>query len=149
MYERKIRGTKRQLTACNAAMRETDDEALKSKLKMVFDDQSVRLKSHEKELRDFCKQTKRRVDSSRTQVYTVKDDQGRIRGFDRSVSQKAVLANRKLEGETLREFVEKASDSDIIKKDKMLKMNLQAFAEKDIKNQDSALLKRAIRKYQA
>ncbi len=149
-YERKIRETKRQLTACNAAMRETDDEALKSKLKMEFDDQSVRLKSQEKELRDFCKQTKRRVDSSRTQVYAVKDDQGRIRGFDRSVSQKAVWANRKLEEETLREFVEKASDSDIIKeKDKMLKMNLQTFAERDIKNQDSASLKRAIRKYQA
>lgn len=46
------------------------------------------------------------------------------------------------------ESIEKSSDSGIIKKNRgMLKMNLQFFAEKDIKKQESNSLKRAIRNY--
>lgn len=46
--------------------------------------------------------------------------------------------------------VEKQIGSGIIKeKGNILKMNLQFFAEKDIKNQESGSLKRAIRKYQS
>ena len=46
--------------------------------------------------------------------------------------------------------VEKHTDSVIIKeKGNILKMDLQFFAEKDIKNQESVSLKRAIRKYQS
>lgn len=49
-----------------------------------------------------------------------------------------------------RKSVAKASGSGIIKgKGSTLKMDLQFFAEKDIKNQKSGSLKRAIRKYQA
>lgn len=49
-----------------------------------------------------------------------------------------------------KESVAKASGSGIIKgKGSTLKMDLQFFAEKDIKNQQSGSLKRAIRKYQA
>ena len=49
-----------------------------------------------------------------------------------------------------RKSVAKASSSGIIKgKGSTLKMDLQFFAEKDIKNQQSGSLKRAIRKYQA
>ena len=45
--------------------------------------------------------------------------------------------------------VEKDPDFGIIKKNKdILKMNLQFFAEGDIKRQESGSLKRAIRKYQ-
>ena len=40
-------------------------------------------------------------------------------------------------------------NDDIIKKNKSLKINLQLFAEKDIHNQNSNSLKRAIRKYKA
>ena len=48
------------------------------------------------------------------------------------------------------ERVEKRVDDGIInKKEDMLKIDLQFFAEKDIKNQESRSLKRAIRKYQA
>ena len=46
-------------------------------------------------MKDFCKQTGRPVGSARTQVYAVKDDSGRIVNFGRSVSQKAVWANKK------------------------------------------------------
>lgn len=54
-------------------------------------------------------------------------------------------------GETKRaETVAKRVDDGIInKKEDMLKIDLQFFAEKDIKNQESRSLKRAIRKYQA
>lgn len=49
-----------------------------------------------------------------------------------------------------KESIAKASGSGIIKgKGSTLKMDLQFFAEKDIKNQQSGSLKRAIRKYQA
>ena len=49
-----------------------------------------------------------------------------------------------------KESVAKASGSGIIKgKGSTLKMDLQFFAEKDIKNQQSGSLKRAMRKYQA
>ncbi|MBC5689769.1 hypothetical protein H8S37_12660 [Mediterraneibacter sp. NSJ-55] len=48
-----------------------------------------------------------------------------------------------------KKLVEKHTDSVIIKeKGNILKMDLQFFAEKDIKNQESVSLKRAIRKYQ-
>lgn len=45
--------------------------------------------------------------------------------------------------------LEKLDKNDIIKKNKSLKINLQLFAEKDIHNQNSNSLKRAIRKYKA
>lgn len=93
-YERKIRETRRQLTACDAAMKETDDEVLKAGLQMEFADKSVQLKEQEGQLKAFCKQTNRRVDSSRLQVHAVRDGKGRIIGFNKSVSQKAVYENK-------------------------------------------------------
>lgn len=48
-----------------------------------------------------------------------------------------------------KKFIEKASNSGIMETEgETLKMNLQFFAESDIKNQESASLKRAIRKYE-
>lgn len=93
--ERKIRETRRQLTACNAVMDSTADDALKAKFKMEFENKSVRLKAQEANLKDFCRKTSRRVDSSRLQVHAVRDDDGRIVGFNKSVSQKAVWSNKK------------------------------------------------------
>lgn len=93
--ERKIRETRRQLTACDAAAKATDDAVLKDKLRMEFEDKSVLLKQQEADLRRFCDNTKRAVDSARLQVHAVKDADGRIVGFNRSVSQKAVWANKR------------------------------------------------------
>ena len=48
-----------------------------------------------------------------------------------------------------KKFIEKVSNSGIMETEgETLKMNLQFFAESDIKNQESASLKRAIRKYE-
>lgn len=97
--ERKIRETRRQLTACDAAMKATDDADLRDKLRIEFEGQSVRLKQQEAELRNFCEKTKRAVDSARLQVHAVKDTDGRIIGFNKSVSQKVVdnvIGNDKL-----------------------------------------------------
>lgn len=52
-------------------------------------------------------------------------------------------------GARVKKSIERASESGIIKKNRgMLKLNLQYFAESDIKKQESGSLKRAIRKYQ-
>ncbi|PWM20999.1 MAG: capsid protein [Collinsella tanakaei] len=93
VQERKIRETRRQLAACDAVIDATDDEGLKNGFQMEFENKSVLLKNQEADLKNFCKQTKRSVDSARLQVYAVKNEKGQIIGFDRSVSQKAVQAN--------------------------------------------------------
>ncbi len=53
------------------------------------------LQSQEKKLKEFCRQTGRRIESARTQVHAVLDDSGNIVGFNRSVAQKAVWSNRR------------------------------------------------------
>ncbi len=57
-------------------------------------------------------------------------------------------AKRKNSGKSSKSL-EKSDKNDIIKKNKSLKINLQLFAEKDIHNQNSNSLKRAIRKYKS
>ena len=49
-------------------------------------------KQHSK---NFCSETGRSVDTARTQVYAVKDQNGNIVNYGRSTSMKAVWANRK------------------------------------------------------
>ena len=93
--ERKIRETKRKLTGYNAGRKNTDDADLKAELSKRFEEESVRLKAQEKALKDFCKQTGRRVESARTQVHAILDSKGNIVGFNKSVSQKAVWAKRR------------------------------------------------------
>lgn len=61
------------------------DEALRRAAQADFTAQSVKLKAAEQELRDFCKQTGFLPDTSRVWV----------NGFGRSVSQRAVHANKK------------------------------------------------------
>ena len=51
-------------------------------------------------------------------------------------------------GSTVYKRVDKTGGSGIIKERKPLKINMQYFAEKDIENQESNSLKRAMRKYQ-
>lgn len=84
--ERAVREKKRGLVGINTAIAETDDEKLKEELKKDFERQSVKLKQKEQKLADFCSQTQRRADTFRTQVY----------GFDRSISGKAVWANKRV-----------------------------------------------------
>ena len=94
-FERAIRESKAILAAYNAAMASAPNETLENMLKEEFANESVILKRTERELKDFCRQTHRSVDSARTQVYAVRDDSGHIVNFGKSVSQKAVWANKK------------------------------------------------------
>ena len=50
---------------------------------------AVNLKRKEAELKHFCKVTDRRIDTTRTQVYAIRDVSGKIAGLDRSAAQRA------------------------------------------------------------
>lgn len=95
LQERQIRATKRKLTGYDAGIKAADDDVLKSTLQQRFESESVRLKEQEKKLKEFCRQTGRRVESARTQVHAIMDNSGNIVGFNRSVAQKAVWANKR------------------------------------------------------
>lgn len=94
-YERQIRESKRILTAYDSAIKAAIDAETENLLKEEFQKESVKLKSKEKRLKDFCPETGHRIDTSRTQVYAVKDQNGNIVNYGRSTSMKAVWANRK------------------------------------------------------
>ena len=92
--ERKIREYKRVLAGLNSGM-ENAGEEVRNVLRDEFNKESVRLKKQEAELKELCYQTGRWYESARTQVHATRDSDGNIVGFSRSVSQKAVWANRK------------------------------------------------------
>lgn len=94
-YERAIKADKRVLSAYNSAIQNTQDETVINTLKEDFQARSVRLKQHEKAMREFCQATNREVDTFRTQVHAVRDGYGNIVSFDRSTSMKAVWANKR------------------------------------------------------
>lgn len=94
-FEREIRAHKRVLAGYDAAIKASRSDTDRAWMKEEFDNESVALKAKEKQLRDFCRQTNRSVDSARTQVVAYKDDQGRIVNFGRSTAQKAVWSNKK------------------------------------------------------
>ncbi len=83
--ERDIRSAKRELTALNAAIKESNDESLTDELQSDFIEASVNLKSHESNLKQFLKETHQKRDNAREQVV----------GFGRTEAQKAVWANKK------------------------------------------------------
>lgn len=85
-FERRIRATKRDLSGLDAAIRETDNKSLKESLQAEFDRKSVLLKKQEAKIKDFTHQTGLYRDRVREQSY----------GFNKSVSQKAVRSNKKL-----------------------------------------------------
>lgn len=95
-YEREIREIKRILASYDAAIDETTDSEMENCIKQDFALESVKLKSKEKELKKFCKDTNRSYDSARTQVVAYKDSNGKIVNFGRSTAQKAVWANKKV-----------------------------------------------------
>lgn len=73
--EREIRSTRRELIGLDELIKGGDNGA-----KSEFENLSVKLKSQEAKLKDFCNKTDRKVDKFRVQV----------NGFNKSVSQKAV-----------------------------------------------------------
>ena len=83
--ERSIRESKRRAIAAKAAEDGATDEETKKLLKEKFSEESSILKQKEQRLKDFLKQTGRDAENSRV----------RVNGFDRSISQKAVWANRR------------------------------------------------------
>lgn len=94
-FERAIRESKAILAAYDAARKAAPNATLDNMLREEFTNESIILKRTEAEMKDFCRQTNRAVDSARTQVYAVRDESGHIVNFGRSVSQKAVWANKK------------------------------------------------------
>lgn len=94
-YERKIRESKRRLAGYDAAIKEGPDPATAKMLQEKFEAESVQLKSQEGAMKKFCEATGRRVDGVRTRVVAHTDPDGRIVGFGRSPSAKAVWANKK------------------------------------------------------
>lgn len=95
--EREIRSIKRVLASYDAAIKETTNSGLESCIRDDFASESVKLKSKEKELKKFCKDTNRDYESNRTQVVAYKDSKGKIVNFGRSTAQKAVQSNKHIE----------------------------------------------------
>ncbi|MDE6707001.1 MAG: phage minor capsid protein, partial [Oscillospiraceae bacterium] len=96
--ERKVRALKRQCVASQTALENAPDSA-KAELQVDYSKNAIKLKSAEKQLREFCKQTERQNDTFRTQVDS----------FGRSEAQKAVWANKKAQDLS-------QSDSDFLSK---------------------------------
>ena len=76
-------------------MQNASDAEAEQFWKEEFQKEAVELKRKEKKLKEFCSETGRNVDTARTQVYAVKDQNGNIVNYGRSTSMKAVWANRK------------------------------------------------------
>lgn len=100
--ERKVRALKRQVIASQTALQNAPDSETKSGLQADYTQNAVKLKSAERRLKEFCKQTGRRNDTFRTQVD----------GFGRSEAQKAVWADKKAQ-ENITSTLSQ-SDSDFI-----------------------------------
>lgn len=85
LREREIRELKRELSALDVSISDTDDPAALRLLRTELSGASAELKQRERTLASFVKQTGLQKDTSRTQVM----------GFGRSVAQKAVWAAKK------------------------------------------------------
>ena len=105
-YERAVRKSKRELAALDGA-RSGADPALRAKLDNEFARNSVTLKRREERLAEHLKATGLLPDNSRV----------RVDGFGRSVSQKAVHANKKY-------LLDKAEKSAIMKAEQQSDLGL-------------------------
>ena len=94
-YERAVREYKRILAAYGSYIQTVQSEADRAYFREEFQKESVKLKEKESQMKDFCKQTGRSADTARTQVSAVYDGNGNLVSFNRSVSGKAVWANKK------------------------------------------------------
>jgi len=84
-YERRIRQSKKECQLLNSAIESTDSEALEKELYADFQRASVLLKNREQRLKDFLAENAR----------IRQNDREWVAGWNRSVSSKAVWANRK------------------------------------------------------
>lgn len=84
-YERQVREARRECATLNSAIGSAGSEELKAMLQADFNAAAVKLKRREAKLEAFCEETHRTLYSNRVQVY----------GFNKSVSAKAVWANKK------------------------------------------------------
>ncbi len=85
--ERKIRETRREPIGYDVALNENLFDELKNEIKLDFNAAAVKLKDQEAKLKDLVAQTGFRNKTNRLQVA----------GFGRSISQKAVAADKTLE----------------------------------------------------
>lgn len=85
-FERDIRKLKREAAAADTGRTNAQNDKLKQQFDDDFTAVSVKLKEKERQLNGFLKQTGELPDNARTQVL----------GFGRSVSQKAVVANKNM-----------------------------------------------------
>lgn len=91
--ERSVKTTKRELVGLDEAMKNVSAKDAGA-LKAEFQAGAVRLKRQEARIADFCKQTGLKRDRFREQVFSAETENG-IKSWTKSVSQKAVMANRK------------------------------------------------------
>ncbi len=87
--ERNIRSTKREITAYQSALDETDSEQLRADLQADYETASVKLRRQREKYQDLCERTNHKQDSTRTSVVAVKDDKGRIQSFNQSAAQRS------------------------------------------------------------
>lgn len=85
--ERNVRALKRRTLAAQTAVENAPDEGTRAALQTDYEANAAKLKAAEKTLKDFCRQTRRRNDTFRSQV----------NGFGRSASQKAVHAAKEFD----------------------------------------------------
>ena len=90
--ERHVKTTKRQLVGLDEALKNTPVKDSLT-LKTEFQAGAVKLKRQEARIADFCKQTGLKRDRFREQVFSAETENG-IKSWTKSVSQKAVAANR-------------------------------------------------------
>lgn len=130
--ERSIRQLKREAVAYDTGIQNADNEELANKFTEDFTDTSVRLKAEERKLKEFLNETGQLPDSSR--VWS--------NGFDRKVSQKAVVADKKAFVKSMKEKGIKNPPKSIAEFEKMMYTNPKEYylMESYIKSVDSGML---------
>lgn len=121
--ERGIKTTKRELVMLDEGIKNATDNEVKERLQNEFNRSAVKLKGQEAKLSDFCRQTGLKRDRFREQVFATETENG-IRNWSKSVSQKAVWANKK--------ELDKIAESGIIKINKSDNM-LKSLTKSDLK----------------
>lgn len=102
--ERNVRALKRRTMAAQEAVESAPDVDTKTVMESEYTAVAAKLKAAEAQLKEFCRQTRRRNDTSRTQVL----------GFGRSEAQRAVQANKKhLQQERERVIIEEIKSTGI------------------------------------
>lgn len=116
-YEREIRKLKRRAVAADTGMNNAQNDELRQQFSDDFTEASVKLKEKERQLKEFLKQTNMLPDNARTQVL----------GFGRSVSQKAVTADKKAFAKSMKERGIKNPPKSIAEFEKMMYTNPKEY----------------------